>query len=255
MTKGHFQSHYIPNTPGEQAGMLASLGVSSIDELFADIPEEHRNPPLRLPDPLPELEIQRELGALAGRNRTLGSGPSFLGAGSYHHFIPSIVKSLVTRGEFITAYTPYQAEASQGTLQVIYEFQTLVCNLYGMEVANAGMYDGATSLAEAALMACRVTRRERIAVLDTVSPAYRAVIEAYCRPQNLEVATISDAAPGRQRRPRPAWSRSTRTSTEPSRTWGRRWTRPTMPARWRWCPAIPSPWGCSSRRATTGPTS
>ena len=125
MTNGHFQSHYIPNTPGEQAGMLASLGVSCIDELFADIPEEHRNPPLRLPDPLPELEIQRELGALAGRNRTLGSGPSFLGAGSYHHFIPSIVKSLVTRGEFITAYTPYQAEASQGTLQVIYEFQTL----------------------------------------------------------------------------------------------------------------------------------
>ena len=196
MTNGHFQSHYIPNTPGEQAGMLASLGVSSIDELFADIPAEHRNPPLQLPDPLPELEIQRELGALAGRNRTLGSGPSFLGAGSYHHFIPSIVKSLVTRGEFITAYTPYQAEASQGTLQVIYEFQTLVCNLYGMEVANAGMYDGATSLAEAALMACRVTRRERIAVLDTVSPAYRAVIEAYCRPQNLEVAVVGNAELG-----------------------------------------------------------
>ena len=191
---GHFQSHYIPNTLDEQAGMLASLGVSSIDDLFADIPEEHRNPPLRLPDPLPELEIQRELGALAGRNRALGSGPSFLGAGAYHHFIPAIVKSLVTRGEFITAYTPYQAEASQGTLQVIYEFQTLICNLYGMEVANAGMYDGATSLAEAALMACRVTRRERVAVLDTVSPAYRAVIEAYCLPQNLEVATVSDTS-------------------------------------------------------------
>ena len=102
----------------------------------------------------------------------------------------------MTRGEFITAYTPYQAEASQGTLQVIYEFQTLICNLYGMEVANAGMYDGATSLAEAALMACRVTRRERVAVLDTVSPAYRAVIEAYCRPQNLEVAMVGDAASG-----------------------------------------------------------
>ncbi len=188
---GHFQSHYIPNTPDEQAGMLASLGVSSIDELFADIPSEHRNPPLRLPDPLSELEIQRELGALAGRNRPLGSGPSFLGAGSYHHFIPAIVKSLVTRGEFITAYTPYQAEASQGTLQVIYEFQTLICNLYGMEVANAGMYEGATSLAEAALMACRVTRRDRVAVLDTVSPAYRGVIEAYCRSQNIEVAVIS----------------------------------------------------------------
>ena len=187
---GHFQSHYIPNTPDEQAGMLASLGISSIDELFTDIPPEHRNPPLNIPEPLSELEIQRELGALAGRNRPLGSGPSFLGAGSYHHFIPAIVKSLVTRGEFITAYTPYQAEASQGTLQVIYEFQTLICNLYGMEVANAGMYDGATSLAEAALMACRVTKRERIAVLDTISPAYRAVIEAYCRPQGLEVASV-----------------------------------------------------------------
>ncbi len=196
MTNGHFQSHYIPNTPDEQAGMLASLGISSIDELFADIPAEHRNPPLSIPEPLSELEIQRELGALAGRNRTLGSGPSFLGAGSYHHFIPSIVKSLVTRGEFITAYTPYQAEASQGTLQVIYEFQTLICNLYGMEVANAGMYDGATSLAEAALMACRVTRRERVAVLDTVSPAYRAVIEAYCLPQNLEVAVVRNAELG-----------------------------------------------------------
>ncbi len=187
---GHFQSHYIPNTTGEQAGMLASLGLSSIEELFADIPAEHRNPSLRLPAPMAELEIQRELGGLAGRNRPLGSGPSFLGAGSYHHFIPAIVKALVTRGEFITAYTPYQAEASQGTLQVIYEFQTLICNLYGMEVANAGMYDGATSLAEAALMACRVTRRERVAALDTVSPAYRSVIEAYCRPQQIEVATV-----------------------------------------------------------------
>ena len=187
---GHFQSHYIPNTPAEQAGMLAALGAASVEDLFADIPAAHRNPPLRLPAPLPELELQRELASLAGRNRPLGAGPSFLGAGAYHHFIPAIVKALVTRGEFITAYTPYQAEASQGTLQVIYEFQTLVCNLYGMEVANAGMYDGATSLAEAALMACRVTRRESVAVLDTVSPAYRSVIDAYCRPQGIAVTTV-----------------------------------------------------------------
>lgn len=187
---GHFQSHYIPNTPAEQAGMLAALGAASVEDLFADIPAAHRNPPLRLPAPLSELELQRELAALAGRNRPLGAGPSFLGAGAYHHFIPAIVKALVTRGEFITAYTPYQAEASQGTLQVIYEFQTLVCNLYGMEVANAGMYDGATSLAEAALMACRVTRRETVAVLDTVSPAYRSVIDAYCVPQGIAVTTV-----------------------------------------------------------------
>ena len=128
-TNGHFQSHYIPNTTDEQAEMLAALGIDSIDRLFADIPEEYRNPTLKLPAPLSELEIQRELGGMAAKNRSLGSGPSFLGAVSYNHFIPSIIKPLITRGEFITAYTPYQAEASQGTLQVIYEFQTLICNL------------------------------------------------------------------------------------------------------------------------------
>ena len=190
-TNGHFQSHYIPNTTDEQAEMLAALGIDSIDRLFADIPDEFRNPTLDLPAPLSELEIQRELGGRAAKNRPLGSGPSFLGAGSYDHFIPSIIKPLITRGEFITAYTPYQAEASQGTLQVIYEFQTLVCNLYGMEVANAGMYDGATSLAEAALMACRVTKREKVALADTVSPAYSAVIHAYCQSQDITVETVS----------------------------------------------------------------
>ena len=190
-TTGYFQSHYIPNTTDEQAEMLSALGIDSIDQLFADIPDEYRNPALDLPAPLSELEIQRELGGMAAKNRSLGSGPSFLGAGSYNHFIPSIIKPLITRGEFITAYTPYQAEASQGTLQVIYEFQTLICNLYGMEVANAGMYDGATSLAEAVLMACRVTKREKVALADTVSPAYSAVIHTYCQSQDIAVETIS----------------------------------------------------------------
>lgn len=171
--------------------MLAALGIVSIDQLFIDIPDEYRNPTLELPAPLSELEIQRELGGMAAKNRPLGSGPSFLGAGSYDHFIPSIIKPLITRGEFITAYTPYQAEASQGTLQVIYEFQTLICNLYGMEVANAGMYDGATSLAEAVLMACRVAKREKVALVDTVSPAYSAVIHTYCQSQNIAVETVS----------------------------------------------------------------
>ena len=193
-TNGHFQSHYIPNTTDEQAEMLAALGIDSIDRLFADIPEEYRNPTLKLPAPLSELEIQRELGGMAAKNRSLGSGPSFLGAGSYNHFIPSIIKPLITRGEFITAYTPYQAEASQGTLQVIYEFQTLICNLYGMEVANAGMYDGATSLAEAVLMACRVTKREKVALADTVSPAYSAVIHTYCQSQDIAVEVVSPSS-------------------------------------------------------------
>ena len=191
----HFQSHYIPNTTGEQAEMLASLGIDSIDQLFADIPAEFRNPILDLPEPLSELEIQRELSGLAAKNRPLGSGPSFLGAGCYDHFIPAIIKPLITRGEFLTAYTPYQAEASQGTLQVIYEFQTLICNLYGMEVANAGMYDGATTLAEAALMACRVTKRAKVLLANTLSPAYSAVIRTYCQSQDIAVETVDPSAP------------------------------------------------------------
>ena len=186
---GHFQSHYIPNTSGEQDEMLASLGLASLDDLFSDIPGEFLNPPLDLPEPLSELEIQRELAGLASRNRALNGGPSFLGAGSYNHFVPSIVKALMTRGEFLTAYTPYQPEVSQGTLQVIYEFQTLIANLYDMEVANAGMYDGATSLAEGVLMACRVTGRQQVAVLDTLSPAYREVIRTYCQAQGVTIET------------------------------------------------------------------
>jgi len=194
-TGGHFQSHYIPNTTDEQAEMLAALGIDSIDHLFDDIPDQFRNPALDLPAPLSELEIQKELAGMAAKNRPLGSGPSFLGAGSYDHFIPAIIKPLITRGEFITAYTPYQAEASQGTLQVIYEFQTLVCNLYGMEVANAGMYDGATSLAEAALMACRVTKREKVALANSISPAYSAVIRTYCQSQDIAVEIVDPSSP------------------------------------------------------------
>ena len=189
----NFQSHYIPNTAAEQVDLLAAVGLSSVDDLFADIPDDYRNPPLRLPDPMSELEIQRELGAMAGRNRPLSSGPSFLGAGSYYHFIPSIVKAVMTRGEFLTAYTPYQPEVSQGTLQVIFEFQTMISALYGMEVANAGMYDGATSLAEAVLMACRVTRRQQVVVSDTVAPAYRQVIATYCQAQGIAIDIVPTA--------------------------------------------------------------
>jgi glycine dehydrogenase subunit 1 len=194
-SEGHFQSHYIPNTQQDQAEMLATLGLKSLDDLFLDIPEKYRNPSLNIPAPLSELEIQRELSALADRNRALGSGPSFLGAGSYHHFVPAVVKALMTRGEFLTAYTPYQPEVSQGTLQVIYEFQTLISNLYGMEVANAGMYDGGTSLAEGVLMACRVTRRDAVAVADTVSPAYREVIVTYCQAQGIDISIVDHQQP------------------------------------------------------------
>jgi glycine dehydrogenase subunit 1 len=195
LTTAHFQSHYIPNTEQEQVEMLATLGLTSIDELFQDIPDEFRNPPLNLPAPLSELEIQKELGELAAGNRALGSGPSFLGAGSYHHFIPAIVKALMTRGEFLTAYTPYQPEVSQGTLQATYDFQTMICNLLGMEVADAGMYDGASSLAEAALMACRITGRGRVAILDTVSATYRQVMDTYTSPQGIETYPLESGSP------------------------------------------------------------
>jgi len=186
-----FQSHYIPNTPKEREEMLRSVGASNIQELFADLPKEHRNPPLDIPAPMSELELKAEMTVIGRLNKDLQSHPCFLGAGAYNHFTPSIVKPLITRGEFLTSYTPYQAEVSQGTLQVAYEFQTMICNLMGMEVANDGMYEGASSLAEAALMACRVTDRSDIYILDTINPVYREVVETYAVPQGLKVHTIS----------------------------------------------------------------
>ena len=190
------RSHYIPNTDEDCIEMLRVLGISSVEELFTDIPEEYRNPTLNLPGPLSELDLRRELEAMAGQNRDFRAHTSFLGGGAYNHFSPSVVRSIISRGEFLTAYTPYQAEASQGTLQATYDFQTMVCNLLGMEVADAGMYDGATSLAEAALMACRITGRGTVAVLNTLSPAYRQVIDTYTSPQDIEVQVI-DARPPR----------------------------------------------------------
>ena len=191
----YFQSHYMPNTPADRAEMLEVLGLDSVAELFKDIPQEHRDPPFDIPPPTSELELRAELEALAKTNNDTGSYASFLGAGVYNHFIPSIVRPLMTRGEFLTSYTPYQAEASQGTLQAAYEFQTMVCNLMGMEVANDGMYEGASSLAEAALMACRITGREKICILNTVSPTYREVVETYALPQGLDVHTVESHRP------------------------------------------------------------
>ncbi len=182
--------HYIPNTQEERREMLRTLGIDAVDELFADIPAELRNPPLDLPDPLSELELRREMEGLAAQNRHTSGRPSFLGAGAYNHFSPSIVRSIISRGEFLTAYTPYQPEVSQGTLQATYDFQTMVCELLGMEVADAGMYDGASSLAEAALMACRITGRGSVAVLNGVSPLYRQVIDTYVEPQGIEVREL-----------------------------------------------------------------
>jgi len=186
-TPPYFQSHYMPNTPAQRHSMLNSIGIKSIEELFNDIPEAHRNPTLKIPPPMPELDLRNELMSMSSNNHNVIDNACFLGAGVYNHFIPSIVIPLITRGEFLTSYTPYQAEASQGTLQVAYEFQTMVCNLMGMDVANDGMYEGATSVAEAALMACRITGRDGIAIINTMSPTYREVVETYTKPQGLKI--------------------------------------------------------------------
>ena len=187
-------SPYTPNTPADREEMLRAIGVSSIQELFGDIPKAFRTPSLDIPPPLSELELQRELEAFAAENHQAVLGPCFLGAGAYRHFIPSVVQAIVSRGEFLTSYTPYQPEVSQGTLKATYEFQTMTCQLFDMEVANAGMYDGATSLAEGALMACRVTKRYKVAYLDTLSPSYLQVLTTYTSAQGVQPYPVSAGA-------------------------------------------------------------
>ena len=185
-----FASPYVPNTDEDRIAMLAAIGVSSVDDLFVDIPTEFRDPALRIPAPMSEMDLRQEMARLASRNFHAGDHPSFLGAGVYNHYCPAVVPPLVTRGEFLTSYTPYQPEVSQGTLQGNFEFQTLTAQLFGMEVSNAGMYDGASALAEAGLMACRVTKRARVVVLDTVNPHYAEAVRAYAGPQDIEITTI-----------------------------------------------------------------
>src|SRR3990170_4174337 len=175
--------------------MLDAVGVASVDDLFDDIPSGVRAGPWNVPPPLVEQEVRAELARLAGRNRT--PEVSFLGAGAYRRLIPSVVWEVIGRSEFSTAYTPYQPEVSQGTLQSIYEFQSLICELTGMEVATASHYDGATATAEAALMACRLTRRHRVAVSTAVNPQVRRVLATYCSGPGIEVVEVpADLAVG-----------------------------------------------------------
>jgi glycine dehydrogenase subunit 1 len=168
---------YGPHTADDRARMLRSIGVPDVDALFADIPSDLRASPLRLPDPVPELELAARLQALAARNRT--DLASFLGAGVYRHWTPAAVDQLLLRGEWYTAYTPYQPEVSQGTLQSIYEYQSLIAELMALDVVSASHYDGAAATAEAALMACRATRRERVLVARGVHRHYRETIDTY----------------------------------------------------------------------------
>mgnify|MGYP005838877377 CR=1 FL=1 len=183
---------FLPATDEDWQRMLRVIGVSSVDELFADIPAEHRRSDLRLPPALSEPELVRELGALALKNRTAGELACFRGGGAYRHFIPAVVPAVVSRGEFATAYTPYQPEVSQGTLQTMFEFQSLVCELTAMDVANAGMYDGASALAEASLMACAVTGRRRIAVLASTNPHALATLRTYASGRGYPVDEVTE---------------------------------------------------------------
>jgi glycine dehydrogenase subunit 1 len=170
---------YIPNTEADRAAMLSAIGVATVEDLFAEIPAAARRPALNLPPALPEPDLVAHLRELAERNRDAEHLPSFLGAGAYNHYIPSVVPHLVGRAEMYTSYTPYQPEMSQGILQATYEFQSLICELTAMEVTNAGMYDGPTALAEAALMSCRLTGRRRVLVPPSLHPEYRQVLETY----------------------------------------------------------------------------
>jgi len=187
-------SPYVPNTDADRRAMLERIGVASVDVLFDDIPSNCRNPKLSLPPPLSEPELAQELARMAARNRSVAEMPCFLGAGAYRHFIPSVVDHVVRQGAFATAYTPYQPEISQGTLQSIFEFQSLVCELTGMDVANAGMYDGASALAEACLMAVRITGRRRVALLSTVNPSYQRVVHTYAEGHALPVDVVEPDA-------------------------------------------------------------
>ncbi|MGE0226997.1 MAG: aminomethyl-transferring glycine dehydrogenase subunit GcvPA [Dehalococcoidia bacterium] len=185
---------YVPNTDADRAAILNRLGLTSSEELFADLPEAHRDPAIELPDALTEPELLRHLRLQAAQNRDGGDRPSFLGAGAYRRSVPSIVPYLVSRSEFMTAYTPYQPEISQGTLQSAFEFQSVVCELTGLDVSNTGLYDGASATAEACLLAARVTGRSAVALLEPVHPGILDVVRTYAYGANLRVDIVLETA-------------------------------------------------------------
>jgi glycine dehydrogenase subunit 1 len=183
---------YVLNTSDDQKMMLARIGVSSIDDLFANIPAELRlKHPLAVPPALGEMELQSHVEQLVTRNPSASDTVCFLGGGAYDHFIPSVVDAIAGRGEFYTAYTPYQAEASQGTLQAIFEYQTLMCQLTGLEVANTSLYEGGSAVAEAVLMALGVTQRTgEVLVAESVHPEYRQILSTYTANLHCRVRTL-----------------------------------------------------------------
>ncbi len=182
---------YLPMTQHDRDVMLQTLGLTTTEQLFSDIPEKVRlQRPLNLPKGLSEWELFRNFNELANRNKKLDDVISFLGAGAYQHYIPSAVEAVISRSEFYTAYTPYQPEISQGILQAIFEYQSLTATLFGMQAANASLYDVQTAVGEAALMACSSTRRNRIVISQTVHPESHAVLSVYAKGQNADIVQV-----------------------------------------------------------------
>ena len=189
---------YLPHTDEDIAAMLQVVGIDNLDTLFKDIPQDcRRSKELDLPEAMTEWELNAHMDNLAGQMAAAGEYKVFVGAGSYNHYIPEVARQLLSRSEFYTAYTPYQPEISQGTLQAIYEYQTLTTRLLGMEVANASMYDGASALAEALLMAVRITRRNKVAVSRLIHPLYRRVVQTYLKPTGYEIIELPYTSDGR----------------------------------------------------------
>ncbi|WP_035064227.1 aminomethyl-transferring glycine dehydrogenase subunit GcvPA [Nitratidesulfovibrio termitidis] len=179
---------FIPHSPEEVREMLSVIGVQSIEDLFVDIPAEMRSRSFELPQGLSEMQVMAKMEEMAARNRT--DVVSFLGGGFYNHHIPAAVDALVSRGEFYTAYTPYQPEASQGTLQAIFEYQTAVCRLLDMDCANASVYDGGSAIFEAMMMAVRATKRRKLVIDEAVSPIWRTMLASYTSNLSLDLVTV-----------------------------------------------------------------
>ncbi|MEN8161364.1 MAG: glycine dehydrogenase, partial [Myxococcota bacterium] len=193
---------YLPHTEDDVRQMLARIGLERLEELFAALPSSLRLARgLKAPEGQSEQEVIARLTALAAENEHAQAGAWFLGAGTYAHFLPSAVDALVSRAEFTTSYTPYQAEISQGTLQAVFEWQTMLCGLTGLDVANASMYDGASATAEAALMAMRVTRRRKVAVSAGLHPSTLQVLSTYLSGLDAELVTVPRSADGRTQAP------------------------------------------------------
>ncbi len=183
---------YLPHTPQERESMLGVIGVEQVEDLFANIPADLRSGPPKIPLGLSELEVRRLLGSLASRNMSLNRRPCFLGGGAYRHYVPSAVGAIIGRSEFYTSYTPYQAEVSQGTLQAIYEYQSMIAELTGLDVSNASLYDAATAVVESTTIAVNETRRDRIVVAGGLHPEYRQVLKTYLGAQGFELSVVGN---------------------------------------------------------------